>query len=58
MYLTSYFAGPFKELSLLDRLLTPLVLLSMIIGVIIGEFVPRVREALDTAKFESVSIRK
>ncbi|KAF4623598.1 hypothetical protein D9613_002367 [Agrocybe pediades] len=49
-------ASPFKELSILDKMLTPLVLLSMIIGVIIGEFVPRVREALDTAKFQSVSI--
>ncbi|KAF9555206.1 arsenical-resistance protein ACR3 [Agrocybe pediades] len=49
-------ASPFKELSIMDKMLTPLVLLSMIIGVIIGEFVPRVREALDTAKFQSVSI--
>ena len=29
----------------------------MILGVVIGEFAPNVRNALDTAKFESVSLR-
>ena len=49
--------GPFKELSIQDKLLSPFILLSMILGVIIGEFTPNVRNALDTAKFESVSLR-
>ena len=47
-----------KELSILDRLLTPLVLLSMIVGVIIGEFVPGVQHAFDTATFGDVSLRE
>lgn len=47
-----------KELSWLDRLLTPLVLLSMIVGVIIGEFVSGVQEAFNTATFADVSLRK
>ena len=49
--------GPFKELSIQDKLLSPFILLAMILGVVIGEFVPNVRNALDTAKFESVSLR-
>ncbi|KAH9476521.1 Arsenite resistance protein ArsB [Psilocybe cubensis] len=48
--------SPFKEMSILDRLLTPFVLLSMILGVIIGEFAQGVREALDTAKLHNVSL--
>ncbi|KAF5329670.1 hypothetical protein D9619_009444 [Psilocybe cf. subviscida] len=47
---------PFRELSILDKLLTPLVLLSMILGVVIGNFAPNVRSALDTAKFDGVSV--
>jgi hypothetical protein len=49
--------GPFKELSIQDKLLSPFILLAMILGVVIGEFAPNVRNALDTAKFESVSLR-
>lgn len=49
------FAG---QLSLLDRLLTPLILLCMIVGVIIGEFVGNVQHAFDTVRFKSVSVRK
>lgn len=30
----------------------------MIIGVIIGEFVPNVQEAFDTVRFDSVSVRE
>jgi ACR3 family arsenite transporter len=48
---------PFKKLSIQDKLLTPFILLAMILGVIIGEFSPNVRNALDTAKFQSVSLR-
>ena len=50
--------GIFKQLSLLDRLLTPLILLCMIIGVIIGELVPNLQAAFDTVRFQSVSVRK
>jgi hypothetical protein len=60
-YISTYINSckePFQELSLQDKLLTPFVLLSMILGVIIGEFAPSVREKLDTAKFQSVSLRK
>ena len=45
------------KLSLLDKLLTPLILLCMIVGVIIGEFVPSVQSAFDTVRFKSVSVR-
>ncbi|KAJ3513440.1 hypothetical protein NLJ89_g2944 [Agrocybe chaxingu] len=48
--------SPFKELSILDKLLTPFVFISMIVGIIIGEFAPGVRDALDTAKFVGVSV--
>lgn len=46
-----------KKLSLTDKLLTPAILLAMIVGVIIGEFVPGVQPAFDTARFASVSAR-
>ncbi|KAI0958845.1 hypothetical protein AcV7_004546 [Taiwanofungus camphoratus] len=45
-----------KKLSLTDKLLTPAILLAMIVGVIIGEFVPNVQPAFDTARFASVSV--
>jgi hypothetical protein len=48
----------FKKLSILDRLLSPAILFVMVIGVVIGEFVPNVQKAFDTARFDSVSIRK
>ncbi|KAH9931077.1 arsenical-resistance protein ACR3 [Epithele typhae] len=44
-----------KKLSILDRLLTPAILVCMIVGVLIGNFVPGVQEAFDTARFQSVS---
>ena len=50
-------SSPFKELSILDRLLTPLVFITMVVGVVLGEFAPSVRNALNTAKFDGVSIR-
>ncbi|KAF8895598.1 sodium bile acid symporter family-domain-containing protein [Infundibulicybe gibba] len=46
----------FQKLGLLDRLLTPLIILCMIVGVVIGEFVPTVQAAFDTARFDSVSV--
>jgi hypothetical protein len=48
----------FKKLSLLDKLLSPLIILVMIVGVVIGEFAPNVQEAFDTVRFDSVSVRK
>jgi len=48
----------FKKLSILDRILTPVILIAMIVGVIIGEFVPNVQRAFDTARFDSVSARE
>lgn len=47
----------FKRLSILDRLLTPAILVTMIVGVLIGEYVPTVQAAFDTARFEGVSSR-
>jgi ACR3 family arsenite transporter len=47
----------FQKLNILDRLLTPAILVFMILGVIIGEFAPHVQEAFDTARFDSVSVR-
>ncbi|KAF9225010.1 arsenical-resistance protein ACR3 [Gyrodon lividus] len=46
----------FQRLSILDRLLTPLILICMVIGVVIGEFVPGVQPAFDTVQFDSVSV--
>ncbi|KAH7883086.1 sodium bile acid symporter family-domain-containing protein [Phlebopus sp. FC_14] len=46
----------FQKLGILDRLLTPLILLCMVAGVIIGEFVPGVQPAFDTVQFASVSV--
>lgn len=45
-------------MSLVDRLLTPTILVCMIIGVVIGEFVPNVQEAFDTVKLKGVSVRE
>lgn len=42
----------FQKLSILDRLLTPAILVCMIVGVVIGEFVPGVQQAFDTVKLE------
>ncbi|KAG5640808.1 hypothetical protein DXG03_006955 [Asterophora parasitica] len=48
--------GILKELSLLDKLLSPLIVVVMIIGVVIGVFVPNVQKAFDTVRFDSVSV--
>ena len=50
--------GVFLGLSIQDRLLSPLIVLAMIIGVIIGEFCPNAQHALDTVRFDSVSVRQ
>ncbi|KAF8448749.1 sodium bile acid symporter family-domain-containing protein [Boletus edulis BED1] len=46
----------FQRLNILDRLLTPLILVFMVVGVLIGEFVPGVQPAFDTVRFDSVSV--
>lgn len=46
----------FKKLGVFDRLLTPLILLSMILGILIGVFVPTVQKSFDTVRFYSVSV--
>jgi hypothetical protein len=48
----------FQKLSVLDRLLTPAILVCMVVGVVIGVFVPGVQQAFDTVKFYGVSVRK
>ena len=48
---------PFMELSWTDRLLTPAILVSMIVGVVIGEFAPGVQQAFDVVQFRGVSTR-
>jgi ACR3 family arsenite transporter len=48
----------FQRLGILDRLLTPLILISMVVGVVIGEFVPGVQPAFDTVQFYGVSVRE
>lgn len=45
-------------LSILDKLLTPLILLAMILGVVIGEFAPHVQAAFSGRDFNGVSIRE
>jgi hypothetical protein len=47
----------YSELSILDRLLTPLILVFMIVGVVIGEFVSGIQEAFDTVQLNGVSVR-
>jgi arsenite transporter len=46
----------FKSLGWLDRLLALWILLAMIIGVLLGNFVPSVGPALQRGKFVGVSI--
>ncbi|KAF8621536.1 hypothetical protein AX15_007708 [Amanita polypyramis BW_CC] len=47
--------GLISELSIVDRLLSPLIIIVMIVGVIIGEYAPNVQHAFDTVRFDSVS---
>ncbi|KAF5345712.1 hypothetical protein D9758_013063 [Tetrapyrgos nigripes] len=46
----------FQKLSFQDRLLTPIILVFMILGVVIGNFVPDVQSAFDTVRFKNVSV--
>lgn len=46
----------FKSLGLLDRLLALWILLAMVIGIILGNFVPNIGLALQKGKFVGVSV--
>ncbi|KAM5532850.1 hypothetical protein V8D89_013491 [Ganoderma adspersum] len=50
-------AALMRKLGILDRLLTPAILVCMVVGVLIGNYVPGVQAAFDTARFQSVSAR-
>lgn len=50
--------GIFRRLSVIDKLLTPAIFVAMVVGIVIGEFVPSVQEAFDTVQFKSVSLRE
>ena len=45
-----------KPLSLLDRLLALWIILAMALGIILGAFVPNIREALEQTRFANVSL--
>lgn len=45
-----------RQLSFLDRFLVVWILLAMIVGVLIGYYVPGVQEAFSTVQFGSVSV--
>ncbi|EAU91316.2 arsenite transporter [Coprinopsis cinerea okayama7 len=47
----------FSELSIFDKLLTPLIIVTMVVGVVLGEYVPSIKDGLDAAKFHNVSLR-
>lgn len=49
-------SSAFKALGWLDRLLALWILLAMIIGVLLGNFVPNTGPALEKGKFVGVSI--
>jgi ACR3 family arsenite transporter len=55
---SDYYTAIFTRLSILDRLLTPAILVCMIMGVVIGEFAPHVQEAFNTARLDGVSVRE
>ncbi|KAI3608071.1 putative arsenite efflux transporter [Moniliophthora roreri] len=44
-----------SQLGIFDRLLTPTILVCMVIGVVLGNYVPEVRNAFDTVRFHNVS---
>ena len=45
-----------RQLSFLDRFLVLWILLAMIMGVLIGYYVPGVQESFQTVQFASVSV--
>lgn len=46
----------FKALGWLDRFLAVWIFLAMVIGILLGNFVPNTTEALDKGKFVGVSV--
>ena len=46
----------FKSLGLLDRFLAVWILLAMVVGVILGNFVPNIAQALEKGEFAGVSV--
>lgn len=46
----------FKSLGWLDRFLAVWILLAMVIGILLGNFVPNVTESLEKGKFVNVSV--
>lgn len=46
----------FKSLGWLDRFLAVWIFLAMVIGILIGNFVPNVTESLEKGKFVKVSV--
>ncbi|CAD6572525.1 MAG: hypothetical protein TREMPRED_000567 [Tremellales sp. Tagirdzhanova-0007] len=56
LYYNRSASGLVRSLSILDRLLAPLVLLAMILGVIIGVYAPNVQNAFNGAKLAGTSV--
>lgn len=46
----------FKSLGWLDRFLAVWIFLAMVVGILIGNFVPHVTESLEKGKFVNVSV--
>lgn len=46
----------FQQLGILDRFLAVWIFLAMAVGIILGNFVPNTREALEKGKFVGVSV--
>lgn len=46
----------FKSLGLLDRFLAMWIFLAMVIGILLGNFVPKTEEVLDKGRFVGVSV--
>ena len=49
-------ASAFKSLAWLDRYLAIWIFLAMVVGILLGNFVPRTEEVLDKGRFVGVSI--
>ena len=56
--LTNFLSDIFKKLGILDKLLSPLIILFMILGVVIGEYAPHVQQTFDVIDFHGVSVRE
>ena len=56
--INNLFSDIFKKLGILDKLLSPLIILFMILGVVTGEFAPHIQQAFDAIDFHGVSVRE